>query len=252
MDRSPPADSNILAKLQWLYWKKAWKSVKTYQKTGCVVSQEHREFVSRYTGVSQSSTISIPAGVNTNQFQTGIKSSPIKLCYHGKLDSNRGLMKLISIHSKLVDNGVDVELYLHGNGDLVTKLANLKNDKIHVTETLDSDNLVQCLSGYDVGLLPMPDKRVWRLASPLKRGEYLASGMIVLGINHTGHRMDNSENWLHLFDENKFVQSSVDFIRNLDLEQLRQSQTNARKFAEANLDWSNSVAILEDILSKQY
>ncbi|MCH2649229.1 MAG: glycosyltransferase [Candidatus Poseidoniaceae archaeon] len=252
MDRSPPADSNILAKLQWLYWKNAWKSVKTYQKTGCVVSQAHREFVSRYTGVSQSSTISIPAGVNTNQFQTGIKSSPIKLCYHGKLDSNRGLMKLISIHSKLIDNGVDVKLYLHGNGDLVTKLANLKNDKIHVTETLDSDNLVQCLSGYDVGLLPMPDKRVWRLASPLKRGEYLASGMIVLGINHTGHRMDNSENWLHLFDENKFVQSSVDFIRNLDLEQLRQSQTNARNFAEANLDWSNSVAILEDILSKQY
>ena len=107
-------------------------------------------------------------------------------------------MQLILIHSKLVDIGVDVELYLHGNGDLVTKLANLKNDKIHFTEALDSDN------------------------------------------------------WLQLFDESKFVQSSVDFIRNLDLEYLRQYQTNARKYAEANLDWSNSVAILEDILSKQY
>ena len=127
MDRSPPADSNILAKLQWIYWKKAWKSVQTNQKVGCVVSQTHSKFVTRNVRVPQGSIISIPAGVNTNQFQNGIKSSPIKLCYHGKLDSNRGLMQLISIHSKLVDIGVDVELYLHGNGDLVMKLANLKN-----------------------------------------------------------------------------------------------------------------------------
>ena len=98
----------------------------------------------------------------------------------------------------------------------------------------------------------MPDKRIWRLASPLKRGEYLASGMIVLGINHTGHQMDNSGGWLQLFDENKFVQSSVDFIRNLDSERLRQSQIDAREYAVANLDWSHSVTILEDVLSKQY
>ena len=71
-------------------------------------------------------------------------------------------------------------------------------------------------------------------------------------MNHTGHQMNNSDNWLQLFDESKFVQSSVDFIRNLDLEYLRQYQTNARKYAVANLDWSYSVAILEDILSKQY
>ena len=252
MDRSPPADSNILAKLQWRYWKKAWKSVQAHQKIGCVVSQAHREFTSRNTGISQTLAVPITAGVDNNQFQNGVKSSPIKLCYHGKLDSNRGLMQLISIHSSLVDSGVDVELYLHGNGDLTSRLASIKNEKIHVTETLDSDNLEQCLSGYDIGFLPMPDERIWRLASPLKRGEYLASGMIVLGINHTGHQMDNSDDWLVLFDENKFVQSSVDFIRNLDLERLRQSQINAREYAEANLDWSHSVAILEDILSKQY
>jgi glycosyltransferase involved in cell wall biosynthesis len=161
-------------------------------------------------------------------------------------------MQLLSIHSRLVDSVVDVELYLHGNGDLTSKLASLKNEKIHVTETLNPDNLAQYLSGYDVGLLPMPDKRIWRLASPLKRGEYLASGMIALGINHTGHQIDNSGDWLVLFDENNFVQSCVDFIRNLDLAHLRQSQINAREYAEANLDWSHSVAILEDILSKQY
>ena len=32
MDRSPPADSNLLAKLQWRFWKKAWKSVQTTKK----------------------------------------------------------------------------------------------------------------------------------------------------------------------------------------------------------------------------
>jgi glycosyltransferase involved in cell wall biosynthesis len=252
MDRSPPADSNILAKLQWRYWKNAWKSVHACQKRGCVVSEAHKEFTTRNTGISPTLAVPIPAGVDINQFRNGVKSSPIKLCYHGKLDSNRGLMQLLSIHSRLVDSGVDVELYLHGNGDLTSILASLKNEKIHVTETLNSDNLAQYLSGYDVGLLPMPDKRIWRLASPLKRGEYLASGMIALGINHTGHQIDNSGDWLVLFDENNFVQSCVDFIRNLDLAHLRQSQINAREYAEANLDWFHSVAILEDILSKQY
>ena len=252
MDRSPPADSNILAKLQWRYWKKAWKSVQVYHKIGCVVSHAHKEFTSKYTRAPRTSIISIPAGVDINQFQNRIKSSPIKLCYHGKLDSNRGLMQLISIHSTLVDSGVDVELYLHGDGDLTSKLATLKNEKIHVTETLNSDDLANSLSGYDIGFLPMPNKRIWLLASPLKRGEYLASGMIVLGIDHTGHQMDNSGNWLQLFNESKFVHSSVDFIRNLDSKRLRQSQINAREYAEANLDWSHSVTILEDILSKQY
>ena len=252
MDRSPPADSNLLAKLQWRYWKKAWKSVQTFQKMGCVVSQAHREFVSRHVEMPKSSTIPIPAGVDINKFKNGAKSSPIKMCYHGKLDSNRDLMLLISIHSKLVDIGLDVELYLHGNGNLGLKLASLKSDKIHVTGVLDSDTLAQSLSSYDVGFLPMPDKRVWRLASPLKLGEYLASGMIVLGIDHAGHQMDDSGDWLVLFDENNFVQGSVDFIHNLEAEQLRKSQIDARNYAEANLDWSHSVAILEDILSKQY
>jgi len=252
MDRSPPADSNILAKLQWRYWNKAWKSVQTYQRVGFVVSKAHSEFVSRNTGATHTSTISLPAGVDIKQFTTGEKSSPVKLCYHGKLDSNRGLMQLISIHSKLIEIGVDVELHLHGNGDLGSKLARLNTAKIHFTEILDSENLANHLSGYDIGFLPMPNQRIWRLASPLKRSEYLASGMIVLGVDHTGHQLENSSDWLMLFDENEFVEGSVNFIRNLDTGQLRQSQTGARSYAEANLDWSHSVGILEDILSKQY
>ena len=64
--------------------------------------------------------------------------------------------------------------------------------------------------------------------------------------------MDDSGDWLVLFDEKNFVQGSVDFIHNLEAEQLRKSQIDARNYAEANLDWSHSVAILEDILSKQY
>ena len=123
IDRSPPADDNILAKLQWYFWRRAWNLVKTEKKIGCVVSDRHRDFVANHANLSKQSIITIPAGVDTQQFTIGVKSMPIKLCYHGRLDSNRGILSLVEIHSKLSDLGVETELYLHGYGNLYHKLS---------------------------------------------------------------------------------------------------------------------------------
>ena len=121
---------------------------------------------------------------------------PIKLCYHGRLDSNRGILSLVEIHSKLSDLGVDTELYLHGYGNLYHKLSSYDNENVYVTKSLDIDTLSNALTSYDVGFLPMPDQKIWRLASPLKRAEYLASGMIVVGTNHSGHQIEEAGDWL--------------------------------------------------------
>ena len=97
----------------------------------------------------------------------------------------------------------------------------------------------------------MTDQKVWRLASPLKRAEYLASGMVVVGIDHTGHRIDGSGEWLQLCEEENFIDEAVKFITSLEVGKLRELQNQARLFAESNLDWSPIVNRLNDLIITQ-
>ena len=74
--------------------------------------------------------------------------------------------------------------------------------------------------------------KVWSLASPLKRSEYLASGMVVCGIDHTGHQIEDSGDWLQLFTQREFITSTVDWIANLDRSKLQSLQKQSRDYAE--------------------
>ena len=58
----------------------------------------------------------------------------------------------------------------------------------------------------------MPPISAWTIASPLKRSEYLASGLAVLGVDHPGHHLpcgkSNTE-WYALVDQESFVSDAV-------------------------------------------
>ena len=252
MDRSPPADSNILSRFQWYFWKRSWRLVKQHSNsTGCVVSPAHKEFVAQKIGLSEDKMVVIPAGVDTEMFLNGKKSGQLQLCYHGKIDANRNIAQIIEIHSRLNELGLEVNLNLHGSGNAVKELIGSHSDKVTITQPLDTTTLSEKLSSYDIGFLPMTNQKVWRLASPLKRSEYLASGMIIVGVDHTGHRIDDSGEWLHLCKEENFIQQAVKFIASLDVAKLRELQNEARLFAELNLDWSPIVDRLSDLIITQ-
>ena len=252
MDRSPPADGNILSRLQWYFWKRSWNMVKKRPDgVGCVVSNSHKEFIINKLSIEEKKLIPIPAGVDLELFKVGDKKPSLQLSYHGRVDKNRGLMELIKIHSQLLKEGLDVTLNIHGKGNARPIIQNYQSEKVNITDSLETDKLAKLSSSYDIGFLPMPNRKVWRLASPLKRSEYLASGMIVLGIDHSGHQIEDSGDWLQLFDEDNFVESSVRVIKNLETIKLRELQKGARLFAESTLDWSKSVDILVGLLSKQ-
>ena len=252
MDRSPPADRNLLSKLQWYFWKRSWNLVKKRADgVGCVVSNSHKEFIIDSLGINSEKINPIPAGVDLEVFKIGGKKTSLQLSYHGRVDKNRGLIELIKIHSQLIKDGLDVTLNIHGKGNATSIIQNYKSDKVNLTDSLETNKLANLSSSYDIGFLPMPDRKVWRLASPLKRSEYLASGMIVLGIDHTGHQIEDSGDWLQLFDEDEFVEASVKTIKNLQISKLRELQKAARLFAESNLDWSKSVGMLDELVSKQ-
>ena len=244
IDRGPPADSGILAKLQWRPWRKAWKNV----SRGTTVSNAHKEFVLMQNRVAKPSIGVIPAGVNLESFTPSKKEGPIKLAYHGRVDVHRGVMSLPMILARLHSQGIEATLHIHGIGDAVERLKSMELEGLEVTDALPQDDLAKLLSKYDVGLLPMPEKKVWSLASPLKRSEYLACGMIVCGIDHAGHRVDNSGDWLQLFSQKEFISDTVLWIKSLDRGRLSALQQESRTYAEENLSWAHSVDALESII----
>ena len=244
IDRGPPADNGILAMLQWRPWRKAWSKA----NKGTTVSPAHSRFVMEATKSAEKTVQVIPAGVNLELFQAGKKDGPIKLAYHGRVDVHRGVLSLPMILAGLHSQGIEATLHIHGTGDAVERLRSIELEGLEVTDALPQEDLAAKLATYDVGLLPMPEHKVWRLASPLKRSEYLACGMVVCGIDHAGHQIEASGDWLQLFSQKDFITSTVSWIKSLDRKSLSALQTESRNFAEENLSWSHSVDSLESII----
>ena len=244
VDRSPPADSGILAKLQWRPWRRAWSKA----NKGITVSSAHSKFVTEITKFDGKSIRVIPAGVDLELFQPGKKDGPIKLAYHGRVDVHRGVMSLPMILARLHSQGIEATLHIHGTGDALERLKGIDLEGLVVTDSIPQEDIAANLATYDVGLLPMPEHKVWSLASPLKRSEYLASGMVVCGIDHTGHTIKNAGDWLQLYTQNEFITNTVSWIKSLDRETLSNLQNESRKYAEESLSWSHSIDALESII----
>jgi glycosyltransferase involved in cell wall biosynthesis len=109
------------------------------------------------------------------------------------------------------------------------------------------------LQGYDIGLLPMPNLPIWTISSPLKRSEYLSSGLLVLGIDHLGHHLptmeDNTE-WFRLFEQQSFVDDAVLQIQKwLKDHRFSELSSAARQYAESYLDWNVTVQPLLELLN---
>ena len=244
MDRSPPADSGILAMLQWKPWAKAWSQA----TIGTTVSSAHRKFVADQTQTPKASIGIVPAGVDLDLFQSRQKDGPIKLAYHGRVDVHRGVMSLPTILAGLQSQGIDATLHIHGTGNAVERLRNIEMKGLEITGAIPQDELAVLLSNYDIGLLPMPENKIWNLASPLKRSEYLASGMVICGIDHEGHQLEGSGDWLQLFPQEQFIARTVSWITSLDRQLLTALQKESRVHAENNSSWSHSVDALESII----
>ena len=108
------------------------------------------------------------------------------------------------------------------------------------------------LQGCDIGLLPMPNLPVWTISSPLKRSEYISSGLLVVGIDHDGHhlpvKIENSD-WYQLLDQQTFVDDTVGVIRQWnDNGNFATLSLQARVYAENNLDWRKTIQPLLDFI----
>ena len=153
------------------------------------------------------------------------------------------------LQQKLRHENIETQLLLIGKGDAFQVLEKISqnDDYLKVISTLPQEELAQKIAKAHIGLLPMPNSKVWALASPLKRSEYAASGLMIFGIDHQGHRFENEiqPKWTKLVYQEDFHIDGVEWIQSLSKEQLLSYSSDARKFAEENLDWVHSVRVLE-------
>ena len=257
MDRSPPADATLLAKLQWRSWARAWSMLKKgVFSDGLVVSKAHQAYVVEQTGVDTKKVHCIPAGVHLEEFQTAAirKNGPWKFVYHGRLDKHRGVLALPMLMQTLANNGFEVHLTLIGEGDVLGALQEMAegNPLLSVVSQVPRQDIPTYLKKQHIGLLPMPQSRVWSLASPLKRSEYLAAGLLVYGIDHSGHRIDGmSDTWFKLSPQEEFHKKAGEWVEELSTlseKALQELSGMARTYAEMHCSWETSVEGLEKVL----
>ena len=254
MDRSPPADTNILAKLQWRVWKKAWSLVrKGIIQQGFVVSKAHQEFVIQRCNIEEQQLHTLPAGVNIQRFQ--LNQQPFdgiwRFVYHGRLDKHRGVLALPMLIRKLNNRGIKSNLSLVGEGDAFTSLQAIAahETRVSVSPRMSQDAIAQHLMTQHIGLLPMPDTPVWSIASPLKRSEYLAAGLMVYGIDHAGHRIASADDsWFKLAAKEDFHEDACNWMAELSEETWRIGSQSARDYAIKNCSWDHSVESMESVL----
>ena len=252
LDRSPPADTGILAKLQWPIWRRAWKLVaNSHNAKGTVVSSHHQQFVAEKINISPNKFCQLPVGVDLEVFSPAPTNDGLKLIYHGRLDKHRGVLALPMLVRKSISDGLDISLKLIGDGDCYDELQQIAKDidSISVYPPMTLEEVAQHLRESTIGLLPMPEIDVWAISSPLKRSEYCASGLLIFGIDHNGHRFDQSDySWMKLVPQYDFHEEGVKWLSELNTLSISDLSKSSRKFAEENLSWDIPVKSLIQLI----
>lgn len=261
IDRSPPAQAGFRGRLHWFTWRRAWNKAAAEARRrpgpgGTTVSVAHRVLVGNQTSTSEDEVLVLPAGVNLDLFVPGAErrgtNEEVRLFYHGRLDRNRGVLSLPMLLNGAQAAGIDASLTMVGEGDAKDALLRMakKVARMEVLDRMPRKELARKLGLAHVGLLPMPDEGAWSVASPLKRGEYLASGMYVLGVDHAGHRLEGLMASMALVPQDTFIEEGVNLLTRLSKDPglFFEGKREARAYAEANLGWSHGVdALLEAI-----
>lgn len=251
IDRSPPADSGFLSALQSRVWRKAWKYVSESTKSrnclgGTVVSKSHKDLISNEFQLKSGELCILMAGVNLSLFNAKAndeRCSGLNLVYHGRIDRNRGIMNLPLILERLLEKDIDARMHFIGDGDVYHLLENISRTQPNLIlhGKLNHNEIPEKINNYQIGLLPMPPISAWAIASPLKRSEYLASGLVVLGIKHPGHYLPNDHSnpeWYVLIEQQNFVQDAVTQIMEWEIKgHYSKMGSKSRTYAEENLDW---------------
>ena len=229
MDRSPPVSKGIIGWMQNLQHREAWNMARVFASGRAVKSRHMAE-----TQPWERRSAIVPAGVDIDAFEPAeMNADPVLVC-HGSLDRTRELHRLVEM---------GFSPYLFGEGDDAERLAGL-------TRVEGPGPVGPRLAGCDIGLMHLPDREVWRNASPLKVAEFAAAGLPVVASAVSGLEPHRGAEWLRLTplgDDAAFAAAVREFI-GLDLAERRRLGGLARTHAEEHLTWERCTEDLHGML----
>jgi glycosyltransferase involved in cell wall biosynthesis len=105
--------------------------------------------------------------------------------YHGIMPPNRGLENMIHAASQLKEEKERIHFIFLGDGALRKELkvlvSNLQcTDMVTFVDSVPHAEVRHYLAAIDVGVIPLPARIEWRVSSPIKLMEYLATGKPVV------------------------------------------------------------------------
>jgi glycosyltransferase involved in cell wall biosynthesis len=154
------------------------------------LSDELVEVLSQSYQVDENKIEIVPLGVDTEVFKPNYETSDegqFHCVYTGSIRPVREMEACLEAVSIAQDNGVPVRLHLVGGGDedYVRSLRSYA-EELGISDAMEWHGYVNhaeipsVLRKMDVGISHLPDREMYRVSSPTKVYEYLASGLPVV------------------------------------------------------------------------
>ncbi len=233
MDRSPPVSTKLIGWIQNLQYREAWNMARVFA-SGCAVKSEYLAENQPWSG----KRAIVPAGVSVEDFTCSKMSNDPWAVVHGSISKERELTKLWSICKKI---------RFIGEGNDAKRLSKLGAT---VEGPYESKELAQRLAQCDVGVLHLPDRDVWRNASPLKVAEYAAAGLPVVASEVSGLEKFRNSEWIKLIPlgDDQACKDALEELLGMDASERLRIGKLARAEAEQSMTWVHCSEELNTLL----
>ena len=229
MDRSPPVSTGIVGWFQRKQYNRAWDIARSLSAGRAVKSV----FMATSQNWDAPSAI-VPAGVECSEFEPAKMNEKAIVVYHGSLDKTRELNRLASM---------GLNLFLFGEGNDMKRLSKM-------TRVEKLGDVAARLASADVGVLHLPNREVWRHASPLKVAEYAAAGLPVVASEVSGLEQYRDSEWITLvpLGDDDACRSALLSLCQVSSQERQRLGRLARVEAEESMSWKYCTTSLHEML----
>lgn len=187
----------------------------------------------------------------------GVGPGDTLLLYHGSYGRTRGLTSLVRAMELVCKSAPNCVLLLLGSGPSADQLRHLVSDlglerNVLLHEPVPHEQVRDYIAAADLGVLPFPRLRWWRVSSFIKLLEYMAMGKPVLVTDIEAHRdvLGNSPAAFFAHD-GRPASLAAAILRALDQrDQLAELGSTLRGLAESRYQWWQQADSLEASLRR--
>lgn len=225
LNRSVPIVNGLKGKIVFVHFRILLILFRSVVDAFTAITPPEAEEFSRLGGIRREKVAVIPSVVSPafNQYKPagdkyklrrqlgidGLVGTKKVVLYHGVLDARRGVHGIVRSFEQAFSNREDILLLIVGQGSAMDSLVShvyksgIKN--CVVMGKIPYTTIPQLISACDLGLVMLPDLRIYRYQCPLKLVELLSMGKPVVASNLPGIRWAAGDSslvtYVHSFDK---------------------------------------------------